>query len=37
MEVIRAIQKKFPGLAEVWQIEAGGGEHFLALGLGKGK
>jgi hypothetical protein len=37
MQVIRAIQKKFPGLAETWQVEAGAGEHFLTLGLGKGK
>jgi len=37
VDVIRAIQKKFPGLAETWQVEAGVSEHFHTLGLGKGK
>ncbi len=37
MDVIRAIQKKFPGVAEIWQVDAGVSEHFLTLGLGKGK
>jgi hypothetical protein len=37
MQVIGAIQKKFPGLAESWQFEPGGSESFLTLGLGKGK
>jgi hypothetical protein len=37
MEIIRAIQKKFPGLAEVWRVEPDGSEHLLTLGLGKGK
>ncbi len=37
MDVIRAIQKKFPGSAETWQVAAGVSEHFLTLGLDKGK
>jgi hypothetical protein len=37
MQVIRAIQRRFPGLAETWQLEVGTSEHFLTLGLGKGK
>lgn len=37
MEVIRTIQKRFPGLAESWQVEPSLSEHFLTLGLGKGK
>jgi hypothetical protein len=37
MEVIRAIRKKFPGLAEIWQVQEGASEQFLTLGLGKGK
>jgi hypothetical protein len=37
MDVIRAIQMKFPGSAETWRVEAGSSEHFLTLGLEKGK
>jgi hypothetical protein len=37
MEVIRAIRKKFPGLAEIWQVQEGVSEQFLALGQRKGK
>ena len=37
MDVIRAMQRKFPGVAETWQVEAGVSEHFLKLGLDKGK
>jgi hypothetical protein len=37
MDVVRAIQKKFPGLAETWKVEADVSKHFLTLGLDKGK
>jgi hypothetical protein len=34
-EVVEAIEKKFPGLAEAWQLKAGTSERFLTGGLGK--
>jgi len=37
MQVISTIQKKFPGLAESWKAGSSSSEHFLTLGLGKGK
>jgi hypothetical protein len=37
MQVIGAIQKKFPGLAESWKVGSDSSGHFLTVGLGKGK
>ena len=37
MEIIRAIEANFPGLAEEWHSESRSGDHFLTLGLGKTK
>lgn len=37
MEVIRAVQTRFPGLTEHWPIETGTSEHILTLGLRKSK
>jgi hypothetical protein len=34
MEIIRAIESKFPGLAEAWHAESPSGDHFPTLGLG---
>jgi hypothetical protein len=36
-EVIRAIEAKFPGLAEGWQAQSPATGDFLALGLGRAK
>jgi hypothetical protein len=37
MEIIRAIEARFPGLAEGWHSESPSGDHFLTLGLGSMK
>jgi hypothetical protein len=37
MEIIRAIEAKFPGLAEGWHSESPSSDHFLTLGFGKTK
>lgn len=37
MAVIAVIQKRFPGLAEAWQLKAGDSKHFPSLGPGKMK
>jgi hypothetical protein len=37
MEIIQAIEAKFPGLAETWQAELPSDDHFLMLGIGKTK
>ena len=34
LEVIRAIESKFPGLAEAWHAASLSGDHFPAPGLG---
>jgi len=35
MEVVRAIQTKYPGLAEIWRAETGPSEDAITPGLGK--
>ena len=37
IQIISAIHEKFPGLAESWKVKSDGSDHFLTLGLGKGK